>query len=282
MPPIDPPTTASHRAMPRWSATAAWVRTMSRIGDDREASSRRACRWSGRSTPGRSCPGSRRARSRTRRSSGRCRGHGPGPISPSHQPAVGWPGPLGPVAWRSPVRAWHTSTALRGVGVEAAPGLVGDRRCRAACRRPRGRTAGRRRCAGTAGGPRGRRRATRRWRAARSALSGARSSGWSIVVSPACGSRFGGTDRGPAWRARSPDTSLPPDRRARCSATSPPCSSRRRDGTLGVRPRLPDPAARATRDVPLQESRSDAAPVKRSWCRRAPKARASGETRPGR
>ena len=30
MPPIDPPTTLCHRRMPRWSATAAWVRTLSR------------------------------------------------------------------------------------------------------------------------------------------------------------------------------------------------------------------------------------------------------------
>ena len=31
MPPMEPPTTASHRSMPRSSATAAWVRTMSRM-----------------------------------------------------------------------------------------------------------------------------------------------------------------------------------------------------------------------------------------------------------
>ncbi len=31
MPPKEPPTTASQRGMPRWSATAAWLRTMSRI-----------------------------------------------------------------------------------------------------------------------------------------------------------------------------------------------------------------------------------------------------------
>ena len=31
IPPIDPPTTSAHRPMPRWSATAAWVRTMSRM-----------------------------------------------------------------------------------------------------------------------------------------------------------------------------------------------------------------------------------------------------------
>ena len=36
----------------------------------------------------------------------------PGPMIPFHHPAVGWPVPSPPVAWLSPVRAWHTSTAF--------------------------------------------------------------------------------------------------------------------------------------------------------------------------
>lgn len=36
----------------------------------------------------------------------------PGPISRSHHPGVGWPGPAGPAAWLSPVSACSTSTAL--------------------------------------------------------------------------------------------------------------------------------------------------------------------------
>ena len=36
----------------------------------------------------------------------------PGPISGSHHPGVGWPGPAGPAAWESPVSAWRTSTAF--------------------------------------------------------------------------------------------------------------------------------------------------------------------------
>jgi len=36
----------------------------------------------------------------------------PGPIIPSHQPAMTWPGPAGPAAWESPVRAWRTRTPL--------------------------------------------------------------------------------------------------------------------------------------------------------------------------
>ena len=36
----------------------------------------------------------------------------PGPTMPSHQPGVGWPSCAGPLAWLSPVQAWHSSTAL--------------------------------------------------------------------------------------------------------------------------------------------------------------------------
>ncbi len=217
--------------------------------DDREA---RAVRPAGRRVdrrPVRSSPGSRRARWRTRRSSGRCRWPRPGPMSPSHQPGAGWPGPLGPAAWRSPVRAWHTSTALAAVGVERAPRLVGDRRRRAARRRPRGRTDGRparctncRRPDGSPGrhaplGGSGRRcSAALGW------------SGWSIVVS---------VRRGVGLRVRAPHGARHGGRARtlRCRRRQPrrphPRRARGRDGTLGVRPRLPDLARgrRATRDV---------------------------------
>ncbi len=36
----------------------------------------------------------------------------PGPTMPVHHPAVGWPGPAGPITWLSPVRAWATRMAL--------------------------------------------------------------------------------------------------------------------------------------------------------------------------
>src|SRR5580692_10461090 len=41
----------------------------------------------------------------------------PGPMISSHHPALRCPGPAGPAAWLSPVRAWTTSTALSRAGV---------------------------------------------------------------------------------------------------------------------------------------------------------------------
>ena len=100
---------------PRWSARRAWARTMSRIVT---TGKRRAVRPAGRpdrATPGRSSPGSRRARWRTRRSTGRCRAAARVRRRPPTSPGVGWPGPAGPAAWLSPVQAWQTRTALEAV-----------------------------------------------------------------------------------------------------------------------------------------------------------------------
>ena len=68
-------------------------------------------------TPGRWCPGSRRGRWRTRRTSGRCRWPCPGRSAASHQPRVGWPGPAGPAAW-----------AVAGEGVADQDGVRPRRR----------------------------------------------------------------------------------------------------------------------------------------------------------
>ena len=80
-------------------------------GDSAETASRRAGRR-GRSTTGRWCPGSRRARWRRATKSRSVSSGAPGPISPSHQPGVGCSGPAGPTTCESPVSACSTSTAL--------------------------------------------------------------------------------------------------------------------------------------------------------------------------
>ena len=110
--------------MPRWSARRAWARTMSRIvmTGNREPYGRPS---SGAATPGRSSPGTRRARWSRRRTSGRCRSAGPGRPSPPTSPASGGPArPAGGVAVTGPrVAQQH---GVRAVGVERAPRLVGD------------------------------------------------------------------------------------------------------------------------------------------------------------
>ena len=114
IPPIEPPTTPAQRSMPSRSARATSTAHLVPDGDHREARAVAAGRRRpGR--PGRSCPGSHRAHWGRPRSSGRCRSARPGPISASHHPAVGWPGPAGPAAWESPVRACRTRTALSAV-----------------------------------------------------------------------------------------------------------------------------------------------------------------------
>ena len=126
MPPIDPPTTVSHWSTPRWSASDRLGAHHVADRDHREAGAVRPAV----------------ARMRRRRAGGALAAaedvgaHDeeavgvegrPGPdAAASHQPAVGWPGPMGPAAWLSPVRAWQTRTALRAGGVELAPRLVGD------------------------------------------------------------------------------------------------------------------------------------------------------------
>ena len=72
--------------MPRCASSARC--TAHEVGDRERAGSagRTAGRWPGRSTPARSCPGSRPAGWRRRRRSGRCRRGLPGPIRVSHQP----------------------------------------------------------------------------------------------------------------------------------------------------------------------------------------------------
>ena len=66
MPPIEPPTTAAQRSMPRCRRATTSTTTWSRIVITREARAVRAAVGRG-STTGRSCPGTRRARSGTRR-----------------------------------------------------------------------------------------------------------------------------------------------------------------------------------------------------------------------
>ena len=139
MPPIEPPSDRGERSMPSASASAPSAATWSRtvISGNRRAQRPPVRR---RSTTARWCPGSRRARWPPPRTTGRCRAGAPGPISPSHQPGVGCPGPVGPTTCASPVSACSTSTALSRCGVQLAPGLVrhaapgpaSDRRTRSA------------------------------------------------------------------------------------------------------------------------------------------------------
>ncbi len=117
MPPIEPPTTANSRAMPRCSTSRFCARTMSRMV-----------------TGGSRCPTARRSpRSVVR-----------GPVEPMHEPStlaqmtknrsvsIGRPGPTtgchqpgrpvigcGSAAYWSPVSAWQTSTALVHAGFSA-------------------------------------------------------------------------------------------------------------------------------------------------------------------
>ena len=132
-------------------------------------------------------------------------------------PARRWggPGASGPAAWLSPVRAWHTSTALRRVVGERAPRLVGDGDVARARRRPRARRAGspRRRNWRSPGGSPGRQ-------------------------APVTGSADGWARRNPR---RPVAPSLPSNPSLPWRASSPPAGAGRA-GTLAVRARLPDPS----------------------------------------
>ena len=110
-PPIEPPTTAAQRGMPRWSASAASTTTWSRIvtvgkrepyGAPVSGSSDAGpvLPWQPPSTLG------QMTKNRSV-SIGR-----PGPTTGSHQPSRRWPGPAGPAAWLSPVSAWSSSSAF--------------------------------------------------------------------------------------------------------------------------------------------------------------------------
>ena len=97
MPPIEPPTTACQRAMPSESASSACARTMSRI-----------VTTGNRSAYGLPSDGSGDAGPVVPWQPPSTFAHTtkylsvsiglPGPMSPSHQPGVGWPGPAGPAA----------------------------------------------------------------------------------------------------------------------------------------------------------------------------------------
>ena len=163
MPPIEPPMTvtpAPHAEVVGEGGLAC----ARRRGPTRPGSgSPTACRRRGAGGRGRSCPGSRRGRWRTRRSSSSVSSALPGPMRASHHPAVGWPSMSGPAAWLSPVRAWQTSTALLAVVGQRDP--RSRRRCRrrrGARRRLRAGRAGSRGGAGTGAGRGGRRAARRR------------------------------------------------------------------------------------------------------------------------
>ncbi len=112
--------------MPSVSASAASTTTWSRIvmTGNRDAVGRLRSR--GRSTRGRSFPGTRRARSGTRRRSGSVSTGLPGPTMSFHHPASRCPGPGGPgrvtVAGER-VQHQHRVVARR---VQRPPGLVRD------------------------------------------------------------------------------------------------------------------------------------------------------------
>ena len=94
--------------------------------DARGTGCRTACRRPDAATPGRSSPGSRRARWRRRRTTGRCRSPCPGRSRSSHHPSrrMAVPHRPGGVAVAGPRVAEQHGVA--GAVVERAPGLVGD------------------------------------------------------------------------------------------------------------------------------------------------------------
>ena len=143
----------AHRSMPSASASAASTSTWSRIVIDREARPVRPCRRRVDRRRARSCPGTRRARSGTRRRTGRCRSRGPGPIDavPPADVAVPGPGRPGRVAVAGE-RVQHehrvrrvgrerrpTSRTRRSTGSSAPAGLERERPSSNSvtnCRRP--------------------------------------------------------------------------------------------------------------------------------------------------
>ena len=125
MPPIEPPTTDNQRFTPRWSASAAWVRTVSRI----DTAGNRAPYGvpvagsfdAGPVVPWH--PPRTLAQTTNQRSVSMAR---PGPTMFFHQPVVGWPWPH---AARRMGVAGQRMADQHGVGcggVQRAPGLVGD------------------------------------------------------------------------------------------------------------------------------------------------------------
>ena len=110
MPPMEPPTTACSRAIPRWSISATWARTMSAT----VMTGKRIAH--GRPVPGSSLPGpvlpeqppiTLVAMMQWRWGSiGR-----PGPTMTSHQPGRRVIGSMPATCW-FPVSAWHTRMAL--------------------------------------------------------------------------------------------------------------------------------------------------------------------------
>jgi hypothetical protein len=248
--------TASHRPIPRWSANGLGAHGVT-DGDHRELGLRTPA-GGRRSTPDRWCP-CRRGRWRTRRSTGRCRWL-PDPISSSHQPGPWCPGPLRPAAGASPVSVAHQHRANRRR--RATPRLVGDRHV--ARMPPPSRAKGRSAAMVEASVPH-RHRHPRPDTGRTSALSAARIGRPFAAV--AVGLAHAGVPRRPggAWGSRAGRHRCPvavhgaaatSGHRARTLRCPPPTESgpdhipaRGRDGTLGVRPRLPDPANRATPDV---------------------------------
>ncbi len=142
IPPIEPPSTANSRAMPRWSISRFCARTMSRMVTGGKSvpqtvvGRRRRAALRGPVEPMQ--PPSTLAQMTKNRSVSTGR---PGPTTASHQPSLPVIG-CGSATYWSPVSAWQTSTALLRAGVQRAVGAVGHgqarqarRRSRAPCRR---------------------------------------------------------------------------------------------------------------------------------------------------
>ena len=112
IPPMDPPTTANKRLMPRWSTRRFWARTMSptvTVGNSMPQGVPSGRGERGPVEPMQ--PPSTLAHSTKKRSVSMGR---PGPTTCVHQPGLPVKGWVSATYW-SPVRAWHTSTALERV-----------------------------------------------------------------------------------------------------------------------------------------------------------------------
>ena len=120
IPPIEPPTHAGPAVDARARRPAPPRPAPGRRRSPRGTASPTG-RRPGRGTTAPSSPGSRRARWRRRRRTGRCPAARPGRSARPTSPAVGCPGPAGPTTWLSPVSACSTSTALPPSGGERRP-----------------------------------------------------------------------------------------------------------------------------------------------------------------